>query len=204
MSNKQANTEQAILAAAEQEFIAKGLDGSRTTSIAAAAGVTHSMLHYYFRTKEALFKRVLEEKSEFLLNSVRDAYFDNSSGNIIDRIINGAIRHFDFLADNPGLAPFILSVFQTHPELIEERFTYMRNNVEAMLERLQKELDAASDAGIAAKANIRDIFVDILSLNICSLTYYPVVNALMPMPREQYIARRREENIITIKKRLMP
>ena len=42
--------EQAILAAAEQEFLAKGFDGARTTSIAAAAGVTHAMLHYYFRT----------------------------------------------------------------------------------------------------------------------------------------------------------
>ena len=30
--------EQAILAAAEQEFLAKGFDGARTTSIAAAAG----------------------------------------------------------------------------------------------------------------------------------------------------------------------
>ena len=42
--------EQAILEAAEREFLKKGFDGARTTSIAAAAGVTHAMLHYYFRT----------------------------------------------------------------------------------------------------------------------------------------------------------
>ena len=53
--------EQAILAAAEQEFLAKGFDGARTTSIAAAAGVTHAMLHYYFRTKENIFERILDE-----------------------------------------------------------------------------------------------------------------------------------------------
>lgn len=33
----------------------KGFDGAKTTSIAHAAGVTHAMLHYYFRTKEQLF-----------------------------------------------------------------------------------------------------------------------------------------------------
>ena len=47
------NKESEILAAAEQEFIAKGYDGARTTSIAQAAGVTHAMLHYYFRTKSS-------------------------------------------------------------------------------------------------------------------------------------------------------
>ena len=52
--------EQAILEAAEREFLKKGFDGARTTSIAAAAGVTHAMLHYYFRTKEQLFERILD------------------------------------------------------------------------------------------------------------------------------------------------
>ena len=41
------NKEQAILEAAEREFIVKGFAGARTTSIAEAAGVTHAMLHYY-------------------------------------------------------------------------------------------------------------------------------------------------------------
>ena len=35
--------EQQILEAAEQEFLKKGYDGARTTSIAKAAGVTHAM-----------------------------------------------------------------------------------------------------------------------------------------------------------------
>ena len=62
--------EQAILAAAEQEFLAKGFDGARTTSIAAAAGVTHAMLHYYFRTKENIFERILDEKLRLMGESV--------------------------------------------------------------------------------------------------------------------------------------
>ena len=58
MDNKEKqNKEQQILAAAEQEFLTKGFDGARTTTIAKAAGVTHAMLHYYFRTKEQLFER---------------------------------------------------------------------------------------------------------------------------------------------------
>ncbi len=56
ISNSQiTDTEHKILCAAEQEFMAKGFNCARTTSIAEAAGVTHAMRHYYFRTKEKLF-----------------------------------------------------------------------------------------------------------------------------------------------------
>ena len=60
------STENAILAAAEREFLTKGFAGARTTSIAEAAGVTHAMFHYYFRTKAKLFDRIIEEKISLL------------------------------------------------------------------------------------------------------------------------------------------
>ena len=62
--------EQLILAAAEHEFLTKGYDSARTTSIAQAAGVTHAMLHYYFRTKEQLFERIVDEKYKLMSHSM--------------------------------------------------------------------------------------------------------------------------------------
>ena len=44
-TNQRQNKEKEILTAAENEFLTKGYDGARTTSIAKAAGVTHAMLH---------------------------------------------------------------------------------------------------------------------------------------------------------------
>ena len=67
------NKEQAILQAAEHEFLTKGFDGARTTSIAQAAGVTHAMLHYYFRTKEHIFNRILDEKMRLMGQSILTA-----------------------------------------------------------------------------------------------------------------------------------
>ena len=60
------DTETRILEAAEKEFFEKGYAGARTTSIAEAAGVTHAMLHYYFRTKDNLFERIVSEKINML------------------------------------------------------------------------------------------------------------------------------------------
>src|SRR5215470_10227799 len=55
-----AETRARILAAAEAEFAATGYDGSRTVTIARRAGLTHAMLHYYFDTKAALYRAVLD------------------------------------------------------------------------------------------------------------------------------------------------
>ena len=56
------DTETLILQAAEKEFFEKGYSGAKTTAIAEAAGVTHAMLHYYFRTKDKLFEKIVSDK----------------------------------------------------------------------------------------------------------------------------------------------
>lgn len=50
-----------ILAAAERVFAEKGLEGATTAAIARAAGLPKANVHYYFSTKEALYRCVLEE-----------------------------------------------------------------------------------------------------------------------------------------------
>lgn len=53
-------TKQQILDAAETEFSRHGLQGARVGAIARAAGVTTAMIHYYFESKEGLYKTVLQ------------------------------------------------------------------------------------------------------------------------------------------------
>ena len=54
------DTEKRILSAARREFIAKGQDGARMQIIADQAGVNKALLHYYYRSKENLYRKVLE------------------------------------------------------------------------------------------------------------------------------------------------
>jgi len=50
-----------ILAAAEEVFAETGYAGATTAAIAEKAGLPKANLHYYFRTKDALYRRVLED-----------------------------------------------------------------------------------------------------------------------------------------------
>ena len=52
--------EKAILEAAEQVFAEYGFSGATTSRIAERAGIPKANLHYYFPTKEGLYRRVID------------------------------------------------------------------------------------------------------------------------------------------------
>jgi TetR/AcrR family transcriptional regulator len=52
--------EKAILEAAEAVFAELGYKGATTSEIARRAGLPKANLHYYFATKEALYRRIIE------------------------------------------------------------------------------------------------------------------------------------------------
>ena len=54
-------SQQAILAAARDEFAQHGLGGARMDRIAERAGLDKRLIYYYFENKDSLFSAVLEE-----------------------------------------------------------------------------------------------------------------------------------------------
>jgi TetR/AcrR family transcriptional regulator len=69
-----AEAEAVLLAAAEAVFAEQGFGGATTAAIAARAGLPKSNLHYYFPTKQALYREVLANVLEAWLEAA--ASFD--------------------------------------------------------------------------------------------------------------------------------
>ena len=198
------NKEQQILAAAEQEFLAKGYDGARTTSIAQAAGVTHAMLHYYFRTKEQLFERIVDEKFETMSHSMF-AIMGDPSLPIVERIKGGIEAHFDFVAQNPLLPRFVINEIISRPE----RYDVLNKRVGAIIDNvyrgLQSEINRLAERGEIERVDIKMLFISIMSLNIFTFLAYPFMEPLMGelmANRERFLAERKAENIETILRRI--
>jgi AcrR family transcriptional regulator len=63
-------TEQKILQAASKVFLEKGHDGARMQEIADKAEINKALLHYYFRSKEKLFRTVLKKELQQMLEDV--------------------------------------------------------------------------------------------------------------------------------------
>lgn len=204
MTRTTQNKEQAILEAAEREFLTKGFDGARTTSIARTAGVTHAMLHYYFRTKEHIFERILDEKIQMLGESVL-ATFGQPGLPLLERLSEGISRHFDFIAANPDLPRFIVNEVMSRPE----RYTAMERRIKflvgSMAAGLQRDLDEAADRGEIERTNVLMLVLDIVSLNVFPFIAMPIIQPLvsgLAVDPPTFYKLRKEENIEVIMRRL--
>lgn len=196
--------EQLILAAAEQEFLTKGYDGARTTSIAQAAGVTHAMLHYYYRTKEQLFERIVDEKFATMSHSMV-AIMGDPSLPIVERIKGGIAAHFDFVAANPLLPRFVINEIVSRPERYEVLYKRAGFVVNSVYNGLQAEVDSAAERGEIERVDVKMLFISIMSLNIFTFVAYPFMEPIMGelmANRERFLAERKAENIETILRRI--
>ena len=196
--------EQQILAAAEQEFLTRGYDGARTTSIAQAAGVTHAMLHYYFRTKEQLFERIVDEKFETMSHSMF-AIMGDPSLPIVERIKGGIEAHFDFVAQNPLLPRFVINEIISRPERYDVLYKRVGAIIDNVYRGLQSEINRSAERGEIERVDIKMLFISIMSLNIFTFLAYPFMEQIMGelmVNRERFLAERKAENIETILRRI--
>ena len=140
MKEETSNTEQSILKSAEKEFLKKGFSGSKTTEIAKEAGVTHAMLHYYFRTKENLFNKVFEEKAKQLADTFLSRV--DESLPFLEKIKCFIEAHFDLLTANPELPLFIYREILTNEcgkEICRKTFPVSNQSARPVTARGNKE-----------------------------------------------------------------
>lgn len=200
------DTEQLILQAAEREFISKGFEGARTTAIAEEAGVTHAMLHYYYRTKEKLFDKVLSTKvSE--MRRVMLGFIDNEELPLLQRIELGIRSHFGFLMKNPQLPLFIINELRRKDSKVAKFMEISKETAVDIQVSLQSAIDAAAARGECRRINARTLILDIISLNVAPFVGAPLIDCIFAIgleKRREFLPERLEENVSTILNKLKP
>ena len=200
------STEERILEAAVREFMAKGYAGARTAAIAEAAGVTHAMLHYYFRTKDKLFDRIIESKI-VTLRDIMLASLGDPSVPLFDKIRTAIEKHQDFIAANPDLPRFMINEVLSRPERIPMVIEQLKRHTPLVVESLQRQIDEYAAKGLCRKVDAGMLMLDIVSLNIFPFTAKPMVNALlggMMEDMEAFVEARKKENLETIMRKIRP
>ncbi len=115
MVNK-VNTEDRILEAAKEVFIAKGFDGARMQEIADTAEINKALLHYYFRNKDKLFEAVFEET--LLQIGPMVLSFVNEPIPLEVKIWKFVDDYIEIIRNNPKLPLFILNEIHVNPDRI--------------------------------------------------------------------------------------
>lgn len=199
----QENKESQILAAAEDEFLTVGYDRAKTVSIAAKAGVTHAMLHYYFRTKENLFNKVFDSKIELMYKMITSIFVEKDMP-IMDRVESGIRAHFQLLVENAKLPQFVIAEIIGKKERTEAFQERLKPLIDKFVPIVQAEFDQLHEKGEIAKVSAINIFQDMIFLNVSTFIFEPMFNGLLfnEEEKKQYLENRLNENILLIKNRL--
>ena len=100
-----------ILNTALAEFARRGYDGVSTTEIAKEAGVTQPLIHYHFKSKEALWQATVEQVFTWLKDELIAPMADQLTNTSTDNksVLSSSIRKYvEFSAVHPEFGQFLL------------------------------------------------------------------------------------------------
>lgn len=201
---KKDNKEQEILLAAEKLFAEKGFKGATTSLIAAEAGVTHAMLHYYFRTKEQIFLKVCDSYMEEVRSELRPimepAVYDVKLIKTVTEIC------FDFFSSHRGQMSLFLEVAKERPELLEEYVAELGRYMGGAITAHQERTEAAIREGKINDISFSDLLLDIVSVCASPFFFEPVVDNIMKMDaarKKEFLESRRREAVELIANRIV-
>lgn len=157
------NSRQQILDAAYQLFIANGYQATGTKDIAREAEVNKAMIHYYFDTKENLFREVCRKAiSETFVEA--DALLAEPTS-LFDKLRGYIDRIYDTVRSKSDLHRFLISELNLNNRLISELFL---EATDSDLSAFKEQVERAADKYEIARVDYR-----VLLMNIHALCVYP-------------------------------
>ncbi len=165
MVGEQHQTELLIKETAKRVFFQKGILNATTQQIADEAGVNRALIHYYFRSRNQLFKTVLEDA----VNETRDKIDSifNSDESFKSKISKYLDVFIDRNAEFPYIQNFIITEIMQDPEKMKEYFSRKRNHLmKHIVPPLKKEIE---------KGTMQAVDPEHFIVNMMSMCSYPLV-----------------------------
>lgn len=199
--------EQEILLAAEEEFFSKGFDAASTASIAKTVGVTHAMVNYYFRSKENLFFRIMDEHIHTVMSDLKPLM--DADGDYVSVLTGIALAVFDRMNANRRLPFLIQDISRNHPEfLLRYKDVFLSTCLDS-IRRHSERLEKAIEQGLMPQCTMHDIFDTVLTLSCSPFLNLSILTNIAQIPDtriDAYLASRRLEiqRLLEARYRIVP
>ena len=200
------DTKRMILEAAESVFLEKGYGNAKMLAIAKKANVSHSMLHYYFSSKENLFQTIFMEKIHKVSISFETIFDKHAPFFETVRLI--VETQFDFVAKNPKLPHFLLNEILSNKEnraLLFEALSPKAKDISMYLETMLSE---EIKKGTIRPISMAEFLMNMVSINLSAFILLPVIEDLSAAKDKSFIEKmlseRRESNVQFILNALRP
>lgn len=198
------STPERILEAARTVFLREGYSGARMQQIADEAGINKAMLHYYYRSKDDLFHRVLGEALAAFIPRVQAIF--SGEGTVMEKLERYLEEHLSLLLKNPGLPLFVISESHRDPKAFVDRFfgnTPGESPFRPILEQMRSEMQS----GILRQHEPTHVWMHVLSMTVFPFAARPMLKRITGTddPKFQMMLEQRKSHILQfVRMALMP
>lgn len=190
---KKKDTEKAILEAAKKIFIEKGYAGARMQAIADEADINKAMLHYYYRSKEALFDKILEGAMEIMAGQFIPALsVEGSVMEKVERLVHG---YTEAVTNNPYIPMFVLNELSQNRRRFHEDLK-AKLNTNAVFPKFMLQIQEEQQQGILKEIPPHHLILTVMSLIVFPFIAKPVFENVLEIPDDSYMAMMQERKQI--------
>ena len=172
-------TEEQIFEAALGVFSEKGKDGARMQEIADRAGINKAMLHYYFRSKDGLYKEVFDYVFRRFMLSIGEAIEEAETFETTLRIFID--RYVSFHREHPAVMRLWIHENLAGGTVVKEKIRQGGADLEMAPPLVfMRKMQQAIDVGEIRAVDPFHTFVTILGSVVFFFLTLPVMSVLNP------------------------
>lgn len=174
-------TQEKIFEAARKVFYQRGFFGARMQEIADEAQINKSMLHYYFRNKDQLFKEVFKDSFGRIFPRIRQVLASEMP--LFQKIEVFVNRYIDLLIENPFMPSFVFHEMSNNQDHLEGVVKSLEIKIPEIMER---QVEDAIAQGLILPVTTIDLTVNMLALCVFPFIARPMIMNVFPMEDNQY------------------
>ena len=186
------NMEEQILLVAKELFMQYGYEGVSTTQVAKAVGCNQALVHYYYRTKQNLFKIICQQEIQKMLKILADIpQEDISFEDFIEKIIEAQIG---FLKNNPDAPFFIIGELRHNSEVLKMMRELFSEFGKEIVGKIRMFVEMKQSKGELNDVSVEDLLIDIVSLDVMSFVGQVLFTQILEMDsqtQEAFLERRK-------------
>lgn len=191
-------TEQKIIAAAAKLFLNKGMGGARMQEIADLAGINKALLHYYFRSKEQLYRLVARQEIKKAFAEIFGTLPEVLTGK--DWLRNFVHNYLQTVANNPQLTRFLVWEIGQGGNEIGAIVRECLQNAMATNKSAPNELFQTFSNSSGSEKQTVHFFINIIAMCVYPYIAKPILENLFPGLEigSQEFLQSREESILSL------
>jgi len=183
METLSTDVERLIKETAKRIFFVEGNLHATTQDIADAAGINRASIHYYYRSRKALFDKVFEEAMDEFHTKLEgvvaqdDLPFRKLVEAVVDFFLKKSMEH-------PFLELFLVAELNTNPDM---KPPLLRDEAARRRGMLREYIAAEVASGTMKPIEVEQFIVNLMSL--CSFPFLakPIVKNALELSEEAYV-----------------